>query len=386
MNHPQTRCSAAALTLATLVLTLVATAPPARAEGAPDVSASVVELISRTESGNRHGCGFVIDPGGLIATNLSVLNGSDGLTVRFSNGVSYDQLAVYSLDVNHDLIVLKVPASGLPALELIDSDRVVPGGTVYSTCCGIDPLCSSEPVKIDQIRTLDNLGVRVMTFESSPFSWLIGSPIVTSTGRVAGIANVLLSDQSRIAVMSNDLKGAMVERPEQPIPLEDFIAYVRSLPSDEEAQPADQDPEGDTKAPALTMDGTWRIPNTELGIAFVTTDGKLGGRLMRPDQDGHQERFFMFEPGEGPEYEGTTYLLWGCIYKKSVAHKRHENQCQVEHRAKLVQHGSGYATLEFEAFVDGIPPVDTKEFTHVCETCGSQLPVETKRYEIIRVD
>jgi len=65
------------------------------------------------------GSGFIIHPGGYIATNNHVIEGADSMTVVLQNGLAFDAQLVQK-DERSDLAVLKIEAEGLPSVRLGD--------------------------------------------------------------------------------------------------------------------------------------------------------------------------------------------------------------------------------------------------------------------------
>jgi putative serine protease PepD len=105
-------------------------------------AASVVELTVSSagsgfgpdgDGGTAQGSGFVYDRQGHVVTNAHVVDGANTVSVRFSNGRTYDATVV-GTDSSSDLAVLKVdaPASALRPLALADSSRVVVGQAVVA--------------------------------------------------------------------------------------------------------------------------------------------------------------------------------------------------------------------------------------------------------------
>jgi serine protease Do len=92
---------------------------------AAKVSAAVVTISSTTGSGiglfgaptNAIGSGFIYDANGLILTNAHVVENATQLTVRLEDGRELDGRIVAS-DTTRDLAVVKVDATGLPAVEI----------------------------------------------------------------------------------------------------------------------------------------------------------------------------------------------------------------------------------------------------------------------------
>jgi putative serine protease PepD len=104
---------------------------------------SVVEITVTSESSaspfggaqtqEAQGSGFVYDRDGHIVTNEHVVDGATSVSVRFSNGATYDA-EVVGIDASTDLAVLKVdaPSSLLQPLALADSGELAVGDGVVA--------------------------------------------------------------------------------------------------------------------------------------------------------------------------------------------------------------------------------------------------------------
>jgi S1-C subfamily serine protease len=103
---------------------------------------SVVEITSTSSQGSGlggeqqaqgQGSGFVFDTEGHIVTNDHVVEGAEGVSVRFSDGSTYDGTVV-GTDPSTDLAVIKVdaPAELLVPLELGDSTQLSVGEGVVA--------------------------------------------------------------------------------------------------------------------------------------------------------------------------------------------------------------------------------------------------------------
>ena len=79
---------------------------------------------------NSFGSGVIIDPAGVVVSNLHVVQGALSATVRLSNGDVYDEVMVIGVDERRDLVLLKIQGFGLPAAPLGDSERLRPGDSV----------------------------------------------------------------------------------------------------------------------------------------------------------------------------------------------------------------------------------------------------------------
>ena len=84
----------------------------------------------RTPSGL--GSGVIIDPTGVIATNLHVVGGDSEAVIALSNGDEYDDIAVIDADSRRDLVLLKIQGFRLPSAVMGDSDSLTVGQEVYA--------------------------------------------------------------------------------------------------------------------------------------------------------------------------------------------------------------------------------------------------------------
>ena len=75
------------------------------------------------------GSGFILTEDGYIVTNSHVVSGADSIKVAFYNGDSLEAKLVGS-DAGYDIAVLKVEATGLPAVSVGDSDLLQVGEEV----------------------------------------------------------------------------------------------------------------------------------------------------------------------------------------------------------------------------------------------------------------
>lgn len=84
------------------------------------VQPSVVRIDVKMSSGTNQGSGFVVDSGGVIATNYHVIGGADRITVTFKNGDEFRVKGYVHLDSNKDIAMLKIdPGSSLEPLKAL---------------------------------------------------------------------------------------------------------------------------------------------------------------------------------------------------------------------------------------------------------------------------
>src|SRR3546814_2466023 len=70
--------------------------------------------------------GFIISPDGYVLTNHHFVDGASEVKVKLSDGREFTAKVVGS-DEQSDVALLKIPATGLPALRIGDSDVLKPG-------------------------------------------------------------------------------------------------------------------------------------------------------------------------------------------------------------------------------------------------------------------
>jgi putative serine protease PepD len=76
------------------------------------------------------GSGVVVDPSGVIVTNLHVLRGQTQASVKLANGDIYDDVSVIDVDARKDLLIVKIKAVDLTPAAIGNSDLVTIGDRV----------------------------------------------------------------------------------------------------------------------------------------------------------------------------------------------------------------------------------------------------------------
>jgi regulator of sirC expression with transglutaminase-like and TPR domain len=181
----------------------------------------VVTFTGRDGRQEGLGSGFIIDEDGLIATNMHVIGEARPIQVKLQDGRSFPVQRIYASDRHLDLAVLKIDASGLPALPLGDSDAVKQGAPAIALGNPQGFRFSVVGGVISGIRTIDErplmqLGMLIEQGNS-------GGPVVDYQGRVQGIVALksLVEKNVAFAVPINELKP-LLENP-NPIPMSRWL-------------------------------------------------------------------------------------------------------------------------------------------------------------------
>jgi serine protease Do len=180
------------------------------------VRPAVVQILSNgyaaAEDGasvrQSSGSGFVVSPDGLIVTNAHVVTGATRVQVHlpaptFQKGAKsivkargpLVRATVLGLDTETDIALLKVEATGLPAVTFADSDRVRQGQLVLAMG---HPLGLEEAVGMGvisatarQLKTDDPVIYLQTDAPINPGN--SGGPLIDMEGRVVGINTLILT-------------------------------------------------------------------------------------------------------------------------------------------------------------------------------------------------
>lgn len=146
------------------------------------------------------GTGFILTEDGYILTNQHVIEDADSITVTMYDGTSYTAELI-GFDESNDIAVLKIEASGLPAVTIGDSDSLRVGDSVIAIGNPLGELTFSLTHGV--ISALD----REVTLSSKTTMELIqtdcainsgnsGGPLFNLYGEVIGITNAKYSSSS----------------------------------------------------------------------------------------------------------------------------------------------------------------------------------------------
>ena len=144
------------------------------------------------------GSGVIIDAGeGIIVTNNHVIDGGTKYTVDMSDGRLFDAELI-GTDKATDVAVLKIKATGLAEVEMVDSDTLRTGDLAFAV---------GYPLGLDQTLTMGvisglgrtGLGDAVEDYiqtDAAVNSGNSGGPLLDSRGRLIGINTSILSGGS----------------------------------------------------------------------------------------------------------------------------------------------------------------------------------------------
>jgi len=156
---------------------------------------AVVRIVVETSEGTASGSGVVIAEDGLILTAAHVIEGASQITVVVEETHEYQATVVQS-DLEADVAVLRIPASGLEYLTLGDSEDLA----YYEEICVLGYSRPSIGVGFIPARGYF-IGLRTspsasyLQFEATPLDYgHSGGPVIDARGHVVGIVVRVVAD------------------------------------------------------------------------------------------------------------------------------------------------------------------------------------------------
>tara|TARA_Y100001970_G_scaffold122493_2_gene151832 strand:+ start:3632 stop:6763 length:3132 start_codon:yes stop_codon:yes gene_type:complete len=166
--------------------------------------------------GNDGGCGtgFIIDQMGIIVTNHHVIDGAKSVTVELESGIKYEVQGFYYVDERLDIAIMKIPAFGLPYVQLGNSNYIEELEEIFTIG---NPLCiadeySKNTASIGNIsqRYTDDDGIDWIKHTAPISSGNSGGPLFNMSGEVIGINTQVWTGDAQnlnLAVPINYVRG-----------------------------------------------------------------------------------------------------------------------------------------------------------------------------------
>jgi len=179
-----------------------------------DSSSPAIVII---EAGDQKvGSGFILDPKGLIATNLHVIEGESNIRVKlYKDPTEYPATVIAGVDKGHDLALLRIkPKKTLPVLRLGDSSAVSAGDRVYAigNPLGVFDYSITDGL-ISQVRPLSQ-DLTILQISAAISQGSSGGPLFNQYGEVIGVTTAIITQGQAInlAVPANYLRPMMKEQ------------------------------------------------------------------------------------------------------------------------------------------------------------------------------
>jgi S1-C subfamily serine protease len=191
-------------------------------------SAFATIVANPGEPTQAFGSGFVVRSDGVIVTNLHIVEGAENVEVQLPNGQVFDDVDVLGADELRDILVLKIPTTGLSALVLGDDALVEIGEDIYVLGnprgdvlgFGYDQTFSDGLISSRRsIGSVEYLQISAPISKGSS-----GGPVVNARGEAIAIATLTIADAQNLnlAVPIRYIYGILADALEE-VPLLEFI-------------------------------------------------------------------------------------------------------------------------------------------------------------------
>ncbi len=171
-------------------------------------TSNVSDFFGQVYQQQAAGTGFIITNDGLILTNKHVAESGSTLTVLMASGKSYSA-TVAAEDPTNDLAILKINATGLPVVDLGDSNSLQVGQWVVAIGNALGQLQNTVTVGVisareRQLTAGDSSGGsteqlnNLLQTDAAINSGNSGGPLVNLAGQVVGINTAVASDAQSI--------------------------------------------------------------------------------------------------------------------------------------------------------------------------------------------
>ena len=189
------------------------------------ITAAVQSTVyGQVTEGMSAGSGFILTEDGYVVTNAHVVEGASSVTVITHDGTEYSA-TVEGTDANNDVAVLKVEASGLPAVTVGSSDALVIGDMVVAIGNPLGTLNATQTVGYvsgkDRDVSTDGSLISMIQTDAAINSGNSGGPLFNMQGEVVGITTAKYSGTST--------SGATIEGIGFAIPIDDIDGIISDL-------------------------------------------------------------------------------------------------------------------------------------------------------------
>ena len=243
------------------------------------------------------GSGVIYDANGWILTNKHVVQGSDTMKVELNDGRVFDG-SVYGIDTLTDLAIVKIDASGLPAVKLGDSSALKVGQLVVAIGSPLGTYTNSvtsgivsakgRTITTDGNQNLNNL----IQTDAAINPGNSGGPLLDSGGDVVGINTAVATDSNGIGfaipiniakpIMAQAVAGKKLERPYMGViyrAIDRQLASQDKLPVNDGALVIPGGSNGGASAPAVVANS----PADKAGIKEGDIITKVNGQAIDTD-------------------------------------------------------------------------------------------------------
>jgi S1-C subfamily serine protease len=165
---------------------------PIAFQGRKDMISALVKAVVTIQTERGHGSGFLVTNDGYLITNEHVVRDENRVRVKFEQGFTMDA-EVLKVNKDHDLALLKVNATDLPALLIGNDSELLLGEEIFAIGTPLDATLGQSVTRgvLSGRRELD--GFQFLQTDVSINPGNSGGPLLDETGKVVGVATMKIS-------------------------------------------------------------------------------------------------------------------------------------------------------------------------------------------------
>ena len=139
-----------------------------------------------------YGSGFFIGQDGILITNLHVVQDADALQVTLDSSEIYDNVFFLARDDRRDLVILKIPATNVPTIDVGDDRLAEVGDPVYvlGNPLGFQGTFSDGILSSKRVED----GVNYLQITAPISEGSSGGPVLNQSGEAIGVATLTVVD------------------------------------------------------------------------------------------------------------------------------------------------------------------------------------------------
>lgn len=160
------------------------------------INPSIVAIDAEIEDGFSAGTGCIVRSDGIILTGSHVVEGSDSIEVKTSDGKLYMAKVIALMGKGKDLALLKINTDKkLPVIQFGDSDEIKVGQKVLAIG---NPFGFAGTLTQGIISRIDKTKGRIQT-DASINPGCSGGPLLNTSGEVIGISQSIYNPDNNIS-------------------------------------------------------------------------------------------------------------------------------------------------------------------------------------------